>query len=223
MVSFLLLLVKEHKKRQRPRSPARTNRCLSHTAYAQYVHSYICRRCRPTTIMITVEVPYDNPISQDYYDSVVNSLQLHQITCSCGHAACMCIHGYYFRYVCLPEGKLRLRIMRLKCTLCGRTHAILLSSIVPYCRILLCDQVVIIFAWEEGTGMNRICDDNPSVDENNVKAVVRKYLRHWRERLRSESIPLSPVSLLVRKCFSVYLRQFLQIHRTFNCLYPSTT
>ena len=68
--------------------------------------------------MITVLVNENNPISQDFYDSVINSLQLHRIFCSCGHAGCLHIHGYYTRHVKTPAGTVILRILRLKCAEC---------------------------------------------------------------------------------------------------------
>lgn len=86
--------------------------------------------------MITIFVPDCNQISQSFYDSVIFDLQLHQLTCSCSHSACLSVHGYYWRSVKLPSGTLRLRVCRVKCSECGTTHALLLSSIVPFSRYL---------------------------------------------------------------------------------------
>lgn len=173
--------------------------------------------------MITVLVNENNPVSQDFYDSVINSLQIHRIFCSCGHAGCLHIHGYYTRRVKTPAGTVILRILRLKCAECGHTHAVLLSSLVPYSQIALKDQRQIVSAYEEKSNRNAVCDTNSSIDENNVKYVIRSYRRHWRERLRSEGIGLSPADLLIRLCFSVYSAQFMQIHATFNRLFSMTT
>lgn len=204
-------------------NPARSATAHPHNVRTMYtVKTATCPARCPLT-MITVTVQDNNPISQDHYDSVVNSLQLHQLTCSCGHSACFCIHGYYWRSACLPDGKIRIRILRVKCTECGSTHAILLSSIVPYSQILLSDQCLIIIAFEQGSDRNAVCSQNPLIDENNVKSVIRRYVRHWLQKLLAESIPLSPVSGLVRRCFAVYSMQFMQIHGTFNCLYSDTT
>lgn len=174
--------------------------------------------------MITVIVPIDNPISQEFYDSVINFLQLHQLVCPyCKQAGCMTVHGYYKRCVRIPDGPLSLKVMRVKCTLCKTTHAILLSSIVPYSQIRLSDQQQIAAACEEGGDRNAVCDNNPYIDENTVKAVARRYFRHWRERLRSALAALSPIPDLIRKCFAVYSLQFMQIRRTLNRLHPCTT
>lgn len=173
--------------------------------------------------MITILVQDCNHISQSFYDSVINCIQFHQITCTCGHSACMSIHGYYQRSIKLPHGTIRLRICRVKCSMCGATHALLLSSIVPYSQIRLCDQHRICLDFEEHLRTSEICESNPEIDENNVKAVLRKYKHRWREMIRSLRIPLSPVPDLVKSCFSFYSSQFMQIHRGRNRIFSCTT
>ena len=173
--------------------------------------------------MITVFLKKCNPISQSFYDSIISRLQFHQLRCSCGHSACLTVHGYYKRSVKLPSGTVRLRICRVKCSECGVTHALLLSSMVPYSQILLSDQQRICSDYEDGRSVNRICEDNPSIDENNVKSILRNYRLRWREMLRSLSISLFPLADLIRSCFSNYSSQFLQIHRAVNTLFSNTT
>ena len=174
--------------------------------------------------MITIPVKEYNTFTQDFYDSVIFSLQFQQLKCSkCGHSACLTIHGYYRRSIAMPEGMVSLRICRVKCSECGHTHALLLSSIVPYSRIAAADQHKVVCAYENGTRRNCICDDNPSVDENNVKSIIRRYRHFWLQRRLAESIPLMPLSELIRRCFSHYSVQFMQIHRTSNRLFPDTT
>lgn len=173
--------------------------------------------------MITILTQDCNHISQSFYDSVINRIQFHQITCTCGHSACMTIHGYYLRSVKLPEGTLRLRICRVKCSECGQTHALLLSSIIPYSQIQTYDQQQICIAFEQHRSPVSVCDSNPQVDENNVKSVLRNYKRRWREMLASLRISMSPLLMLVRSCFANYSTQFMQIHRGPNILFVTTT
>lgn len=177
----------------------------------------------PYETMILISVRDYNQFSQDYYDSIINSLQFHRLKCSCGHSACLSIHAYYTRGILLPDGLHRLRICRVRCSECGRTHAILLSSLVPYDRISLIDQHTVVCAYENGTDRNVVCEQNPSIDENNVKSIIRRYTRFWRERLRSESIRLAEIPSLVRSCLSFYSMQFMQIRRTAAMLFPLTT
>ena len=173
--------------------------------------------------MITISVKDYNHISQDYYDFIINSLQFHRLTCSCGHSACLTIHGYYDRGIYLPEGKLSLHVCRVICSECGRTHALLLSSIVPYSRICAADQQEIVIAYETARRPDSICDSNPCLDENNVKSVIRRYRRFWKQRLISEKISVTGLADLIRGCFSHYSIQFMQIRSTFNqlFLYPT--
>ena len=173
--------------------------------------------------MITIFVKNCNQISQSFYDSLLWDLQLHQLVCSCSHSACLSIHGYYKRSVKLPSGTIRLRSCRVKCSECGATHALLPSSLVPYSRISLSDQQQICTHYEEGKSSSAVCESNPSVDENNVKSVLRNYRLHWREKLRSLRIPLCPLERLVHSCFAWYSSQFMQIHRRANRLFGDTT
>lgn len=151
------------------------------------------------------------------------SLQFHQLKCTCGHSACLSVHGYYYRTVRTSKGSFRLRICRLICSECGKTHAILPASIVPYDQIDLDDQRIIVVAYEAGTNRNRVCTPEGAIDENDVKAVIRRYRRRWRQMLLSESIRLSERIRLVCECFAHYSMQFMQIRQTPNTLFEATT
>ncbi|WP_434084494.1 DUF6431 domain-containing protein [Lacrimispora xylanisolvens] len=66
------------------------------------------------------------------------------------------IHGYYHRSIKSEESVIRLHICRVKCSYCGTTHALLLSSIVPYSQISLSDQVSIISCYEDSGDFSAI-------------------------------------------------------------------
>lgn len=190
----------------------------------RYPLTHLCPKAINIFIMITVTVEECNSFSQDYYDSIVFSLQIHQLTCSCGHSGCLTLHAYYKRKVKPPDGsEVILRITRVKCSEWGATHAILLSSIVPYSQISLSVQQIIVDAYESDDDTLSVCTDTGTIDENNVKSVIRRYLRHWQQRLLSFRIVLSPIRLLVERCFSFYSVQFMQIRRTFNTLFATPT
>ena len=71
--------------------------------------------------------------------------------------------------------------------------------------------------------MSRLLDRCPSIDENNVKYVIRQYCRHWKERLLSESLFTSRISDLVVGCFRAFSLQFMQVHSTVNRLFQTPT
>ena len=81
---------------------------------------------------------------QDTFDMIrlyvqfTTSLNTFRLECNCCHWKGSCIrHGYYERSYLLTAGDLvgegtKIRILRVKCKHCGRTHAILPEEIAPY-------------------------------------------------------------------------------------------
>lgn len=173
--------------------------------------------------MITILIQDFNTFTQDFYDSAINFLQLHSLECSCGHFGCLTIHGCYKRYVITPDGKVPLKICRVKCSECGRTHALLLSSITPYSQIPTEVQKDIAACYERGSDRAALCTGGDGIDENNVKSVIRRYVRFWRERIRAAAADLRDLSELICSCFSNYSKQFMQIRPTFNILFSKPT
>lgn len=115
--------------------------------------------------MITLSVDICNPVSQDFYDKTIYNLQFHQLVCTCGHSGCLTIHGYYDRSVKHDDSCLRLRICRVICSVCGRTHALLLSSLVPYSQISTKEQADICRHSQSDNDFSSIMDNTPSIDE----------------------------------------------------------
>lgn len=173
--------------------------------------------------MITLFVEKNNPITPNFYNDVISNLQFHSLKCTCGMAGCLSLHGYYYRSLKISGGKLRFRICRVKCQCCGRTHALLLSSMVPYSQVSLPDQATIINAYESKNPTATSLRHLDSVDESNIRYIIRQYKACWKERLLSEQIPLHPVAGAVKKSFSCFIRQFMQIHCTPNILFSYTT
>ena len=173
--------------------------------------------------MITVSVDFCNPISQKIYDDVINSLQFHRLACPCGHSGCLTIHGYYDRTVKSGNCDLRLHVCRVICWECGHTHALLLSSIVPYSQISLSDQIDIIEHAQSDGDFSAVMDSTPSIDESCVRSVIRRFRRHWEQRLLSENILLSLSMDFIRRCFSAFRRQFMQIKSTPNIFFLTPT
>lgn len=174
--------------------------------------------------MITLFVDNCNPISQGFYDHILAGIQFHQLRCSCGHAGCLSRHAYYYRTVRTINHSLRIRICRVICSECGATHALLLSSMVPYSQLNTEDQLRIISSYLEGDPVNTFDSmEDDGINENLIKSIIRRFRTFWKERLRAESIPLSPLGSLIRGCFSSYSLQFMQIKCTFNSLFLNTT
>lgn len=173
--------------------------------------------------MITIFVKENNPLTPNFYNNLINSLQLHRLTCTCGHSGCLSVHGYYNRSLKIPVGKLSFRICRLICSCCHHTHALLPSSMVPYSQVSLEEHVDIISSHEDGEGWENLMNLNPSIDESNCRHIIRSFLYHWKQRILSEKITLSDMAALIHACFSAFARTFMQIHCTPNILFINTT
>lgn len=174
-------------------------------------------------IMITVETENYNHISQDFYNNTINSLDLALIPCTCGHSGCLIRHGVYKRRIQLTDAVITLSVIRVYCKECGHTHALLISSMVPYSQIPLQLHVKAIKASEQQIGIASLLEGQFFVDENNLKSILWNYRLHWRERLRAASIRLTDLAKLVSGCFSLFSRQFMQIKTTPNKLFVPPT
>lgn len=160
---------------------------------------------------------------QEIYNSVTACLNLHQLSCSCSRSACLSVHAYYHRTLKTPAGPVRMRIMRVICRECGKTHAILPSFIVPYSQIPAPIQAEIAQHCDSSRGFSSLMDRCPCIDESSIRSVIRSYLLHWKERLASSFLPLLPFASLVSGCFHFHRRQFMQIKKTVNVLFQGTT
>ena len=173
--------------------------------------------------MITITMPFNNPLTQKTYQDLINSLQFHQMKCTCGHAGSLTIHGYYTRSLKSEDTAISLSICRVKCSQCGKTHALLPSCIVPYSQVSLEDQVSIISAYEQTQNVDPIMIKTPSIDENLIASITRRYVNHWSQKIRSFHIPLVFSNDLVKQCFSLFMNQFMQIRQTPNILFLTPT
>lgn len=183
------------------------------------------RGCSPTitVYMITIFTDNCNPISQILYDQTLNDLQFHQLTCSCGCSGGLSVHGYYRRSIKVGDCLVPLRICRVKCAVCKRTHALLLSSIVPYSQISLSGQIRILSCYEASGDFAAIMNSHPAIDESNIRHVIRQYRCHWRQRRLAIGLTLSMTSHFISQCFSGFSRQFMQIKPTPNVFFPEPT
>ena len=162
---------------------------------------------------------------QVYTDSfkldIVFSLPLDRMECTCGESGSLIFYGFYKRSVKYYGTVLILRIQRVRCRKCGKTHAILLSSLVPYSQISTQDQQQIIIDASTTGSCSNVMDCNPLIDENNARHILRRFRRYWQERIRS--LGLLVTDELVRPCFSHFSRQFMQIRRIPNALFRLPT
>lgn len=158
---------------------------------------------------------------QDFYDDVIKKLQTHTLECPhCAHKGHFIKYGTYKRSIKTPFGMVQIRIQRYMCKNCGHTHALLLSSIIPYSQLLIGDALKIIRATTADEYKEIMCN-NLCIDESTISMTRYQFKKHWKERLCAAQIQLDDEDLIF-KCFFHYNRQFMQIRRIKNKLYINT-
>lgn len=178
------------------------------------------------SVMIQVFVEkskYNNPDNfQKIYNDLIYSLPINMLECSgCHHSGCLVYYGWYTRRIKFAGKLVVLSVQRVKCKECGRTHAILVSVIVPYSQILLPEQQEIISAVTSGNNAVHVMNNNPLIDPENIRSIIRQFKKHWEQRILS--LKLNILDELTEPCFQNYSRQFMQIHRTPNILFSIST
>ena len=126
-------------------------------------------------------------------------------------------HGYYSRRLKTSHGTIVLRILRVKCKECGRTHAILPELVVPYSQIPADLQQIMLLYPLGSRELETLMQSNCDITESNVLAVRSRYRRNWKERLLSMGMTLQvDIADLIQRSFFVFHRQFMQIRRGIN-------
>jgi len=150
-------------------------------------------------------------MDQQRYDEMLSGLELAKIECVCSSRG-MKVHGYYERSIHSSEGKTKLRVMRLKCPCCGRTHAVLPSVLVPYQQLCVRDQHQMVIAYEKGESPENVCTPEAAFDENNVRSVIRRYKKFWRAKIRQLGEDFhTDLCGLLDLCRMMFSAQFMQI------------
>ena len=175
----------------------------------------------PDRIMITIPIDDCNSFSQKNYDEYVFRLQPHMMKCKCGRCGGLIFYGHYERNLKLLGLFHSIIIQRVRCSFCGKTHALIPSLIVPYSQIPREDQQEILKLNDEGKPADPVLNRNCQIDESNVRHIIRRYKQFWKERILS--LGLSLCDRLTETCLSVYLLQFMQIHRTWNSFFSQPT
>ena len=168
-------------------------------------------------VMITVSFTGFKGINAKIYGEITANLPLYQLHCSCGHAGCLVRHGYYRRRLKTRHDTIVLHILRVKCKECGRTHAILPELVVPYSQIPADLQQYMLLYPLGSPELEALMQENNDISESNILAVRSRYRKNWKERLLTMGHGIrDDIADLIRKAFSFFHRQFMQIRCGIN-------
>lgn len=174
--------------------------------------------------MITISAKKINTLNQNTYNSFIDSLDFNKLLCSCGHFGCLTKHAYYIRSIKADSDTLvTISVLRVKCSYCGKTHAIVPHLIVPYSQITIIDQLSIINAFLNGKSMKPLMNEKCLIDENCIRRIILNYKLFFHQRLIAFSIRIDgDIFELIQSSFKYFSCQFMQIKYTCN-KYLSTT
>lgn len=175
--------------------------------------------------MIQIITTYCNLFFKEKYNKFIESLNFSSLSSSkCKLRGHCTRHAFYTRKIITEYGKEDIRILRVKCSHCNATHALLPTWIVPYSQHLVADQYEIISVFESGVTPHKIVPSNPEIDTWGIIYIIKQYQDHWKERLSTiKTSVFDEIDQLISACFSSYNRQFMQIKRTENSLFIPPT
>lgn len=120
-------------------------------------------------------------------------------------------HGYYERYLRTALGMVKIKVLRIKCLKCGKTHAVLPLFVVPYSWTMLRHQIMII-RGQKREAMEQLT----SLCESEIYYIKKQYRKYWEQKILSESIQFD--ESISERCFDVFGKQFMQIRGAYNCI-----
>lgn len=163
--------------------------------------------------------------SQEDYDNIIFNVDILAIVCpNCNHSGNMVHHGSYKRFVQVDiDFKLKVRVLRVKCKFCGKTHALMPSSIVPYSKFNLKDIINALHMLKNGHTLKQTLDAFPIFDLSTFKTIFYRFKMFWEQKLISLKIHLSLTTYFITSCFANYFSQFMQVAKIKNILYVKST
>lgn len=102
-----------------------------------------------------------NTLNQKNYNNIIFSLDFSSIECPACSSHEWQTHAYYLRY-CDFFSRLKLRVLRIRCKNCGKTHVILVQPLIPFSSLHYDDIISVLF-------------DNRTVDSSLFYFLYNKY------------------------------------------------
>lgn len=167
--------------------------------------------------MITLKVEKINSeFNQKFYDDCISQIDIHTLSCSCNSHDNV-IHGYYQRKVRTDKGNIMLRVIRVRCKNCGKTHAVLISLIIPYKSVSLKTSIRII----RRENIKSLMIDNNEIDEQVIYRIRKVFNERYKKWMSLSKITFEDD--LVLKSYIDFKSNFLQVRKGIYCLImPST-
>lgn len=146
-------------------------------------------------------------LTQEIYDSLVESIIVSTISCPCGNVG-FHSHGSYERKVKLALLVITLVVRRIRCPECGKTHALIPDCLIPWSQIPL-ETTVLLIRADTADDINQIMDKQINLTAEDVHNIRLRFRKFWKDRMISYGIGYD--STLTDTCISQFNKQFMQI------------
>ena len=146
--------------------------------------------------MITVansDEYFINEFTQEIYDQVLDHVDFKSLECSCGAKGSFVKIGCYPRFYKTATNKICIRIQRVMCKHCGKTHAVFVECMVPSSMLLLTTQIEMLRSYYNHR-LEEFLSSYLKKSGFTLKSKEREIQRYFFEKYQ--------VQFLQMKCFS---------------------
>ena len=162
-------------------------------------------------IINEIEAEYE---AQKVYTNEIWKLNFNTITCNkCKTKGNFEIKGYYYRKIIIDNYSPKIRITRIKCQNCNRTHAILFLDFIPYCQLSTLNSNHLILQ----NFIDDLCDSQ-------LIERLKNRINKFEQRLKDIGISVFTSTIEeVTRSYNQYRREtYLQIHKGIVILFSSS-
>lgn len=100
--------------------------------------------------MIITNNPNKIKINQRNYEKIVFSINFSSIVCSQCSNHDWSVHSRYYRTVDFYNRSIKIKIIRIICSSCGKTHAILIEDMIPFSCLSYSDIIEVFSSYTPG-------------------------------------------------------------------------
>jgi hypothetical protein len=172
--------------------------------------------------MIMIFIPVVIELLNEYYDRFLESRELKKAlknwACTCGWTGGLHRYGGYDRpYISNGQTEI-LWVQRIRCSYCGKTHALLPAHLIPYSRTPAEVKMQIVLAMGKKEKQEQIMAVYPDLEERDFRRIRRDYHKSWESRISLEELKKRFASLtpawaaaeITRHCLISAGKQFMQ-------------
>lgn len=173
--------------------------------------------------MITITNSFECGIeefNQAIYDQIINKVDFKNFECNCGAKGSLVKIGSYPRFYKTTTKRICIKIQRVMCKHCGKSHAVFVECMIPASMLLLTTQLEMLRSYYNHT-LDEFLSNYPTIDRANVTYIIKNYEQNWAKYLKKAGFTLkSKETENTRYFLEKYQIQFLQMKNFFKSSLP---